>query len=209
MTRPTTGRADNSTEPGSVGTPSRRDRLRKQTQDDAKAVALEQLRAGGAAAISLNAIGKQLGMSGPALYRYFTGWDGLLTELISDAYRDLALAVESAAVDLPAVAAAMRRWALNEPHRYLLIFGTPIPGYQAPPETVDLARRVMATLINSLPNPEQDLLGSVPLTAMRAWTRLHGVISLELAGHFDGMGFNVQILFDAEIASLINEKPSR
>ena len=36
-----------------------------------KKVALRQIADGGPQALSINAIGKELGVSGPALYRYF------------------------------------------------------------------------------------------------------------------------------------------
>jgi hypothetical protein len=38
--------------------------------------------------------------------------------------------------------------------------------------------------------------------AMTFWTRLHGVLSLELAGHFTGMGFDPAQLFAAEVDAL-------
>jgi hypothetical protein len=38
--------------------------------------------------------------------------------------------------------------------------------------------------------------------ALAFWTRLHGALSLELAGHFTGMGFDPDLLFAAEVESL-------
>ena len=55
-----------------------------------------QLAESGPAGISISAIGKQLGVSGPALYRYFASRDELLTELVIDAYHDLADALTAA-----------------------------------------------------------------------------------------------------------------
>jgi AcrR family transcriptional regulator len=69
--------------------------------------AWEQIATAGASALSLNAIAKQMGMSGPALYRYYAGRDELITELITDAYRSLADALHSTAsagADLAALA---------------------------------------------------------------------------------------------------------
>src|SRR5947209_16615752 len=73
-----------------------RDRFRAQVRDEVKQVALRQLAEGGPQALSVNAIAKDLGVSGPALYRYFANRDELLTELVVDAYHDLTLALATA-----------------------------------------------------------------------------------------------------------------
>lgn len=73
-----------------------RARFREQVREDVKTAALRQLADGGAAAISVNAIAKQLGVSGPALYRYFANRDELLGELVVDAYLDFAAALATA-----------------------------------------------------------------------------------------------------------------
>ncbi|WP_051370376.1 TetR/AcrR family transcriptional regulator [Streptomyces sp. 142MFCol3.1] len=74
-----------------------RDRFRAQVRQEVKTAALAQLAEGGPEALSLNAVAKQLGMTGPALYRYFANRDSLLTELVVDAYGDLAVALSRAA----------------------------------------------------------------------------------------------------------------
>ncbi len=108
--------------------PSSRDRYRAQVRDEIKEAALRQLADGGPQAISVNAIARELGVSGPALYRYFATRDELLTELVADAYADLAEALRAAGPDLGAVARAYRAWALAQPHRYGLLYGAPRPG---------------------------------------------------------------------------------
>jgi AcrR family transcriptional regulator len=121
------------------GGPGLRGRFRAQVRDEIKQVALRQLAEGGPQALSLNAIAKVLGVSGPALYRYFASRDGLLTDLVVDAYRDLAAACEAATAGtwkdpadrLRALAQAYRGWALAEPHRYRLLFRAPLFGYDA------------------------------------------------------------------------------
>lgn len=212
----------------------RRARLHAATREEAKGIALRQLAEGGIAALSLNAIGREMGLTGPALYRYFAGRDALLTDLIRDAYGDLAAAIEAVAPPgdaadpastLRALAAAFRAWALAQPHRYLLIYGTPVPGYVAPPDTVALARRILAPFLAALPAPDdppdprlgaldaqfvawaratgQDAAGTTLRRGVTWWTRLHGILGLELAGHFAGMGFDPALLFDAEVAALL------
>ncbi|MEK8174757.1 TetR/AcrR family transcriptional regulator [Streptomyces sp. M19] len=97
------------TETGAARPTPRRERYRRQTREEAKTVALAQLAEAGTAGISVNAIAKAMGMTGPALYRYFSGRDELLTELITDAYRELA-EVARRAVDSAPPRTASRRW---------------------------------------------------------------------------------------------------
>src|SRR4051794_32837295 len=164
-----------------------RDRFRAQVRDDVKRAALEQLAASGADGLSINAIAKELGVSGPALYRYFAGRDELLTELIADAYDDLADALKGAP-DLPALARAYRAWALAQPHRYRLLFGPPLPGYDAHAEQlVEAARRSMEIVLGLVPDAEEAVL---------VWARLHGFVSLEIGGNFASMGLDADALFE-------------
>src|ERR1700759_297560 len=77
-----------------------RARFREQVREDVKAVALSQIARSGPSALSINAIAKQLGVSGPALYRYFAGRADLLAELVTAVYHDLAAALAAATGDL-------------------------------------------------------------------------------------------------------------
>ncbi|MFG2128771.1 TetR/AcrR family transcriptional regulator [Streptomyces sp. NPDC048751] len=181
-----------------TGTQNPRERYRTQVRAEIKERAWEQIASAGASALSLNAIAKQMGMSGPALYRYFAGRDELITELIRDAYRSLAdtfRAAGEAGADLAGLAHALRGWALEDPQRYFLIYGTPVPGYHAPEDTVGIASEIMATLLDAC-DARDDV-------ALRFWTRLHGVLSLELAGHFTGMDFDPASLFSEEAEGLL------
>ncbi|MFJ6572009.1 TetR/AcrR family transcriptional regulator [Streptomyces sp. NPDC091292] len=218
--------AETGTGTGAGTTP--RERYRAQVRTEIKERAWEQIAAAGASALSLNAIAKQMGMSGPALYRYFGSRDDLITALIRDAYRSLADAVRAAAgsgADLPALAHTLRGWALADPQRYFLVYGTPVPGYHAPDDITAIASEIMAAMLDTfvdLPahggpeTPFEAHLGdhrawaadhpapnAVLHRALSFWTRLHGVLSLELAGHFTGMTFDPALLFDAELNSLI------
>ncbi|WP_406688721.1 TetR/AcrR family transcriptional regulator [Saccharopolyspora sp. ID03-671] len=213
---------------------SPRERFREQTRNEAKQVAMEQLAASGPSGISVNAIAKRMGITGPALYRYFANRDALLTELIADGYRDLAEALEDVAHEhrrktpenrFREVAAGFRAWALEGPQRFLLLFGTPVPGYVAPDETFELADRAFAPILEALAalapeSPPSSALDrqllawrdrrggpQPPLPALRkavrAWSRLHGVISLEVIGQFGGMGVDPEPLFRAEVESVL------
>ena len=83
-------------------TQTRRERLREATRDEIKAAARQQMKAEGSAAISLRAIARDLGMTAPALYRYYNSRDDLITALIVDAYTSQADWLERACALLPA-----------------------------------------------------------------------------------------------------------
>jgi AcrR family transcriptional regulator len=111
----------------------------------------------GAAALSLRAIARELGMSSSAVYRYVASRDELLTVLIVEAYDSLGVAAEEAEAVQPrhdhagrfrAIAHAVRRWAVENEHEYALVYGSPVPGYQAPQTTIEPATRVPALLID-------------------------------------------------------------
>ncbi|EME58824.1 TetR/AcrR family transcriptional regulator [Amycolatopsis decaplanina] len=209
-----------------------RERYRAQVRAEIKRHAWEQLATTGVSALSLNAIAKHVGMSGPALYRYFPSRDDLITDLIRDAYRSLADAVQAAAGPggVAEVAYAIREWALADPQRYLFLYGTPIPGYRAPGDTTEISNEIMAVLLQvHAADPDdgcatafdghlgehREWAGGLPVSsavlrrAVTFWTRIHGVLSLELAGHFAGMGFDPAVLFAAELAQLSTKDISR
>ncbi|MGW5647480.1 TetR/AcrR family transcriptional regulator [Saccharopolyspora sp. NPDC003752] len=206
---------------------SPRERYRAQVHEEIKQHAWEQVATTGVSALSLNAIAKRMGMSGPALYRYFASRDELLTELIRDAYRSLADAVLAAAdsgADVAGLAHVVRDWALADPQRYFLLYGTPVPGYHAPEDTAKITSEMMAVLIDAhaaalsaeapatpfdahLEEHRHWADDSAPTAALRKslafWARVHGVVSLELAGHFNGMGFDPALLFQQELDELL------
>ncbi|MER7859409.1 TetR/AcrR family transcriptional regulator [Amycolatopsis japonica] len=177
-----------------------RERYRVQVRAEIKRHAWEQLATTGVSALSLNAIAKHVGMSGPALYRYFPSRDDLITDLVRDAYRSLADAVQAAA-SVTEVAYAIREWALADPQRYLFVYGTPIPGYHAPGDTTEISDKIMAVLLRVYAAEPDD--GRAFRRAVTFWARVHGVLSLELAGHFAGMGFDPALLFAAEVDGLL------
>jgi AcrR family transcriptional regulator len=140
-----------------VAVVSRRERQRAATTEEIKATALQLMRDQGTTDVRFSDIARVMGMTAPALYRYFRDRDELLTALIADAYDDLADAVADAREAVPqdavgdrllAVATAYRVWARAEPQRFTLIFGLPVPGYVAPDEgpTTESAKRAMAQL---------------------------------------------------------------
>ena len=140
-----------------AGTLTRRERQRAATIEEIKQVARGLMRDHGGTEVRFTDIAKEMGMTPPALYRYYADRDELLTDLIADAYRELggtvAEARERCAADdvagrWLAVGKAYRDWARREPAQFALILGMPLPGYVAPEDgpTTDAARDAMSQL---------------------------------------------------------------
>jgi AcrR family transcriptional regulator len=132
-----------------------RARVRAELVQEIKQEARRQVVEAGAPALSLRAIARQLGMASSAIYRYFPSRDHLLTALIVDAYEAIGAVTEAAdaACDRQDFVGrwrsgchAVRHWALAHPHEYALVYGSPIPGYHAPQDTIGPASRVTLVL---------------------------------------------------------------
>jgi AcrR family transcriptional regulator len=128
-----------------------RARVRAELTREIADVARRHLATEGAAALSLRAVAREMGMASSAVYRYFPSRDDLLTALIVDAYDALGAAAEQAEADVPrtdlrgrwrVACRATREWALAHPHEYALLYGSPVPGYAAPETTIAPAARV-------------------------------------------------------------------
>lgn len=239
MSTPTAAPPPPQAEPASAPRTARA-RVREEMTAEILGVAAAHVAREGAAALSLRAIARDLGMAPSALYRYFDGRDALLSALILGAYEALAVEAERAA-DLAeggaggdadrfaAVPRALRTWALDNPHLWGLIFGTPVPGYEAPQETVEPYARVAAALVRPIVAAEQAcrlgtdgaegpasgelaaavapvteglLPGMPPATvvlALQAWTTIVGGISLEVFGHWRNTVHDPGLLFEAEV----------
>lgn len=136
-----------------------RARARAELTAEILRVAGEHLAAEGPAALSLRAVARELGMVSSAIYRYFPSRDQLLTALIIEAYDGVGEAAEAADAGRPrrdhhgrflAVGHAVRAWALAHPHRWMLLYGTPVSGYRAPEDTIGPATRVSLVLARIL-----------------------------------------------------------
>lgn len=203
-----------------------RERAREEITAEIKEAARRRLADEGAARLSLRAVARELGMVSSAVYRYFPSRDDLLTALIVDAYDALGARAETAQAQARhedhlgcwlAVCRAVRGWALEHPHEYALLYGTPVPGYAAPQTTTGPASRVALAMASILADafaagtlaPPTDapaappvllreaealaeLLG-VPLPApvinalVAAWAELFGLVGFELFGQFHGV----------------------
>jgi AcrR family transcriptional regulator len=204
----------------------------------------------GAAGLSLRAVARDLGMVSSAVYRYVPSRDDLLTLLLVDAYSELADAVDCAAASggnpadaasggnwqdrVVAMAHAARAWAVGQPARWALLYGSPVPGYRAPAEiTVEPGTRVVAALIGAVadgivagdvPDPKDRLPQplSRDFAAVRAeygfpggdramlkcfmlWATLVGAISLEVFGQYGADTLtDARPVFDGQIRLAID-----
>lgn len=200
-----------------------RARVRAEISQEILDAARAELASSGAAGLSLRAVARRLEMVPSAIYRYFPSRDALLTALIVDAYDavgSVACAADRGRQPVGrwlAVCEAVRSWAQAHPHEWALIYGSPVPGYAAPDDTVAAAlkvTRVVAGIFsdgapNLPPAPrglasvlrpmEAELLPGrrpeVVVAALLAWTQLLGMVTLELFGHYTGATTDFHAVF--------------
>ena len=207
----------NAAEPQGVRASARAELLR-----EVGLVARAHLAESGAAGLSVRAIARELGVASSALYRYYPSRDDLLTRLIVDSYNELGEAVENheATVDrsdlagrYAAICHAVRDWASAHPHEYALIYGSPVPGYAAPDDTIDPAVRVAQVFLRLTADIDPtgpvlrvdgpidsllldqfsavtaemglDLDANVLAVGVTLWAQLFGIVSFELFGTFN------------------------
>ena len=209
-------------------------------QEAIKETAWKQIAESGAPALSLRAIARDLKITAPAIYNYFPDRDALVTALIIDAYKSFGDSQIEARDAVPtkdmlgrmmAIGLAYRTWAHTYPQRYQLIFGTPIPGYEAPlMEVLPSAARSLSALVSvveqlrvagklkikSFPEVKAEFKvgfemwktygGDVDIlslsVAMVIWARVHGIVSLEIAGNLPPFGTSGNDLYMYEMDSI-------
>jgi AcrR family transcriptional regulator len=133
-----------------------------------------------------------------------------------------------------AIGVAYREWALAYPQRYVLIFGNPIPGYTFPQEqalpVMERSRSALTGIIGEIyaagmlkvPESLHSLPGSdrvpaymvncngseeslVPLIAMLIWSRVHGLVSLELGGMIPDVDNLATMLYQLELDLVVSQ----
>jgi len=198
-----------------------------------------QLAQVGPAALSVRQIARELEMASSAVYRYFPSRDALLTALLIRAFDGLGDAVEDGEAgaerdDLrgrwSGLAHGLRSWAVEHPHEYALTYGSPVPGYAAPDDTIASATRVSFALLRVLgdaqeagrspaaatrPATEAELASIAPVRSfvggqldeaysvrgLMAWATLFGNVSLELFGHM----YRGVLDYEAHYATLVEQ----
>jgi AcrR family transcriptional regulator len=220
---------------------SARERIRAELTREITEIARRHLTTEGAAGLSLRAVARDLGMVSSAIYRYFPSRDDLLTALIVDGYNAVGAAVEKAEKALPrgahmsrwlAACQAVRDWALAHPHEYALIYGSPVPGYQAPEQTIGPATRVAAVFGSIVGDACRDgvltgpghcpplpptfaadadrlrdaVMAGVPddvaARALAAWASVFGIVSFELFGQFENVITDREAYFTHAVTTL-------
>lgn len=200
---------------------TRREQQREHTREEIKALARAQMAKDGTAGISLRGIAGEMGLTVTALYRYFASRDDLITALILDGFNAQADALEAAIArrapddfsgQLYDALITYRTWAVDHWTDYQLLYGNPIPGYEAPADqTVPAASRILIAMVRILVlahqagklhlSPDyQDIpphiaahMAQIPgaegvppqviYLGVVGWTRIHGMITLELYDH--------------------------
>ncbi len=217
--------------------PGVRARARAEVREAILAAAAERLAEDGAADLSLRAVARDVGMVSSAVYRYFASRDELLTALIIEAYDSLGEHVErhvDSTAGRPAAgrwvdaALAIRAWALAHRNDYALIYGTPIPGYAAPDDTVASGTRVSRALVQIVRDAERlaprpdlaiepslsesfaalraeidlDVDDATMLAIITAWSQLFGLLGFELFGQTRNFVSDDEALFRAAATSM-------
>jgi AcrR family transcriptional regulator len=139
----------------------RRERLRREMTDEIIGTARALLEKDGPSAISVRAIARQVGVTGPAIYRYYPSLDALMSALSESVINELCAAVESAR-DQCGGALQFRGWALDHPASFRFALG--LDGHRAGGQT----------LMSRLPHL------SVSPASMLGWATLCGLVLLEL-----------------------------
>ena len=217
--------------------PTARARARAELTREIKDVARRQMAEQGAAALSLRAVARDLGMVSSAVYRYFPSRDELLTALIVDAYDAVADAAEASQATAAragtttrwvALASAIRAWALANRADFDLVYGSPVPGYQAPVDTTVPVERLTLVFIrlvaegfaageietdSATPIPRAvhtdfttirtfggaDVPDAVLSRGLLVWTLLFGTLSFELHGHLHNAITDHDAFFDLQM----------
>ena len=119
-----------------------RQRRRQAVIEEIKQAARAQIAEHGAGSLSLGAVARALGMTPPALYRYFANRDALVAALVIDAYDSMGEALENAAADVhpadyagqfQALMHAYRSWAVAHAQHYALMSGLPAADIEMSP----------------------------------------------------------------------------
>ena len=194
--------------------------------------AWQQIAREGAPALSLRAVARDLEIAAPSIYNYFSDRDALVTALIYEAYESLGSHQLAACEGMPTddlkgrlfcIGRAYWEWAMRYPQRYFLIFGTPIPGYVAP---VEITSPVAARSLNALISVVEDCfkagrlktdlitktlagtewVGQEVLTAvLLIWTRVHGLVSIEISRNFPPSSPEGERLYQIEMALIYEQ----
>ncbi|WP_025738342.1 TetR/AcrR family transcriptional regulator [Mycobacterium genavense] len=166
------------------------------------------------------------GTSTMAVYTHFGGMRGLIAAVAEEGLRQFDEAqtvprTDDPVADLFVTGAAYRRYAIERPHMYRLMFGsTSAHGINAPAgnvltltvaeieqhhpsftHVVRVVRRCMLAGRITAGGADDD--ASVVATAAQFWALIHGFVMLELAGYYGDDGSAVAPVLTAMISNLL------
>lgn len=225
--------------------PTRRERLRTAAVAEIKGGARRLLVNGGVEAVSLRAIARDMGMTAPAIYRYFPSLEALVTALTGDLHKELTGLLEAARdgagedqiAQLLAMSRAFRSWSVTHPAEFGLIFGAPGPGRTTFVDdrtaTDHPGAQFAAVFVQPLvdlwhrapfPTPPPDLLrqhfegrleplrqshGEIPIEVawafLSGWTRLYGLIAMEVFQQVRWAIDDPEQLFELELTTFATQ----
>lgn len=188
-------------------TETRRQRLRRELTAEVILSARSQLSEGGRSGVTWRGIARSVGVNPASLYTYFASLDEVFTAVITDSFERLGSAMQCAAKDrgalppperLTELALAYRRWAVDHPAEFNLIFTDQLPGYAAPPDGPTVAAQ--SAIFTPFANALAEIMGSDPakvvmdpaspasrpdeLSALVGlWATMHGLVMLEINNH--------------------------
>ena len=156
----------------------------------------------GAEAVSMRALGTELGVSPMALYRYFEDRDEVLALVRADAFRRFADCQQAAiggGGDTPKetlrrLGRAYVDFALADPNAYRIMFQLDQPTARPYPELEAEQTRAFSYLLDAVDAAGAG--GDVLTAAHMAWAQVHGIVSLHLAGKLV-MGRSIEEIVDA------------
>ena len=149
----------------------RRERLRREMIDEIIGAARLLLEKDGASAISVRAIARQVGVTAPAIYRYYPSLDALMNALHECVISELCAALESARDQSGGMAVQFRGWALDHPASFRFALG--LNGHRTGGQTL-MGR------LGRLSGPPALLTGPPSAAGVLGWATLCGLVLLEL-----------------------------
>lgn len=184
----------------------RRSRIQQATRDEIKATTRALMSEQGTAGISIRAIAREMDITAPALYHYYANMDALITDLLVDGFNASADAMQAAyeqtgtpTEKVRAIFQAYRQWALTHKSEFELLYGNPIPGYEAPKDvTVPAASRTQVILSQAI----GELMMSTDKPVMPVWANVPPKVTETLTHILEQGGYPTEFMQAAYLASL-------
>lgn len=171
-------------------------------RDELVRAALEVLQRDGAAALTVRNITAEAGCSTTGVYTYFGGKSGIVEAIFVEGFDSFDHAVREGLEtgDLRAAGRAFRRWALDHPTQYMVMFGRAVPDYEPSPAALERALTSFGRLTDGVararPGDDADR------RAYHLFATVHGYVMLEMAGMASATEDESEALYEAALDSL-------